>query len=237
MNIIKTLRRPYLSLFMAFVILFVSCEQYETTSSIEKQSFDRKVFETYKSQPYLTKVLKSFNKYSKKNSSTLETNKELLNIINEELETSIQVPEEILALSVNVEAETIYSQSLENNWLTEQDVQLSKKLAELIEKNDIETALMKYENLILNSNLSNEKFEQQNLIVNTVRSLNYENPEMFAYPEYQGKFSWWRCSLAALALTVAIGNMSTCATIVACGVATLLLVNAGYAVADHCDPE
>jgi hypothetical protein len=220
---------------MASLILFVSCQQYDT--NIEKQSFDNKAFETFKNNPYLENVLNSVKKHKSKSNTVLGRNTQILNAINSELGTNLTIPNEVLSLSTDIDAEEIYSISLENGLLNHRDVELSKELVGLIEANGVEMAINKYENKISSLNLSNEDFAKHNLIVNTIKSLNYENPAMFTNTEYLAKFSWWRCSLAALALTAAIANMSTCATIVACGVATLLLVNAGYAVGDHCDPE
>lgn len=235
MYIFKLLRKPKFSILMASLILFVSCQQYET--NIEKQSFDNKAFETFKNNPYLENVLNSVKNTKSKSNSVLGKNKQLLNVINTELETNLSIPDEVLSLSTNMDAEEIYSISLENGLLSQKDVELSKELVGLIEANGIEVAINKYENKILSLNLTDEDFAKHNLIINTIKSLNYENPAMFNNTEYQAKFSWWRCSLAAVAMTAAIANMSSCATIIACGVATLLLVNAGYAIGDHCNPE
>jgi len=48
MNILKTFRKPYLSLFLATLVLFVSCEQYDQSNSksnIENQEIDSNLFQ------------------------------------------------------------------------------------------------------------------------------------------------------------------------------------------------
>ena len=67
-----------------------------------------------------------------------------------------------------------------------------------------------------------------------MKSLNYENPTLFQISSDVQSRGGFRCALALLALASATAGLGSCATIVLCGVAVLLHVNAMYAVADHC---
>jgi hypothetical protein len=233
----KNFRNPYLSMVMAVVVLFVSCEQDVVTEVETINKFDYSAFNQFKKSNVFDVVITKIEKgeLQKTSNSAFERNKNVLDLVNLELGTSLVLPEKLLTLSVEMTAGDIYATSLNNGWLSESDVELAKGLSGDIQLKGVEIAVKHYENKILSMNLSNEEFLKHNLIVNTVKSLNYEYPNLFKEVSFNNKTkSWWRCGLAALALTVAIGNMSTCATIVACGVATLLLVNAGYAVADQC---
>lgn len=51
MNILKTIRKPFLAVLFAFLILFVSCTQYDPVE-IKEQNFDYTAFNDFKSQGY-----------------------------------------------------------------------------------------------------------------------------------------------------------------------------------------
>jgi hypothetical protein len=46
MNIFKILRKPYFAMFLSSLMLFISCEQYNTELNDVKQSFDYETFNT-----------------------------------------------------------------------------------------------------------------------------------------------------------------------------------------------
>ena len=50
MDLIRIARKPYLAFFMAIVMLFISCEQYDVPEEIQKteNKFDYSAFEEYK---------------------------------------------------------------------------------------------------------------------------------------------------------------------------------------------
>jgi hypothetical protein len=68
MNILKTFRKPYFAMFLSSLMLFISCEQYNTELNDVKQSFDYETFNTYKSSNHLGNIINKMNSSSKKNS-------------------------------------------------------------------------------------------------------------------------------------------------------------------------
>ena len=64
MNILKMLRKPYLSLFLSALILFVSCEQNDLNNEQNNREINLHSFETLKGQ------LMDINKLNVNNSKT-----------------------------------------------------------------------------------------------------------------------------------------------------------------------
>jgi hypothetical protein len=176
------------------------------------------------------------NSSSKKNSkvSVLETNKLILSEVNDELGTEVYLPDSVLALSVEMNANDIYNLALTNNWLKVKDVKLAKEFSKDIETKGLDSAIQNYQNKVLTLNLSNDEFAKSNIFINTVKALNYENPGLFSINTNTQAKGWYRCALASVALAATTVGLTSCLTIVACGLAVLLQVNAAYAFADHC---
>lgn len=237
MNIIQFLRKPYLAMFLASLMLFASCSQYDTESNEVKQSFDYEAFNTHKSSNHFDNIINKMNSSSKKSSklSILETNKLILSEVNDELGTSVDLPDSALSMSVDMDANDIYNIALSNGWLNVKDIELAKKFSEDIETKGFDSAIENYQNKVLALNLSNDKFAKSNLFINTIKTLNYENPGLFSInTNTQAKSNWYRCALASVALTATTAGLVSCVTIAACALAVLLQVNAVYAFNDHC---
>lgn len=116
--------------------------------------------------------------------------------------------------------------------MNQEDINLIKDFENDVKTNGIDSAINNFENNILTLNLSEEEFDKKVVFVNTVKSLNYEHPDLFI--NTNASKSWWRCGLASIALAASIAGLGSCITVVACGLAVLLNVNAAYAFADQC---
>ncbi len=236
MTILKNLRKPYFAMFLSFLMLFISCKQYDSELNEIEQSFDYKVFNTYKNTNHLDAIINKINTSNKdrSNLSVLETNKLILSTVNDELDTGLYLPESLLSMSVDMEANDIYEIALTNNWLDIKDVELTKNFANDAETIGFDLAVENYQNKVLALNLSSKEFAKKNIFINAVKALDYENPKLFTVNNNTQARGWYRCALATIALAATTAALASCITIVACGLAVLLQVNAVYGFADQC---
>ena len=233
MKKIRKFLKP-VSLFMSSLILFVSCEQFETIENNKVQSFDYGVFNSYKSNPNIESILKRTAEIPNGKSSTIEVNRRIVDLVNEEMGTNIVLPDEVLAMSLEMDADEIYDTSLANGWLNESDILVFEEFSNDLQSSNLKTATLNYESKILSLNLIEEEFEKHNLFINIIKTLDYENPTLFNIGLDNQERSLWRCVLAVVALGASLTSIVGCITIIACAVAGELVVNAGYAVADQC---
>ena len=232
MNILKLSRRPFLSVLMAIVFLFVSCEQYDTVNSETVQSFDYSVFNKIKDTDTLDNIINEitnldFNQTANLNFTILET-------VNNQTNTNITLPNEVLSLSPNMDYNEILNLGLEKKWMTQKDVNMTKSFIDDIQSKGFDFAIENYENNIVESSLSSEEFAKANAFANAVKVLNFKNPNAFKSLDSTTSQRGWRCGLSAVALTVATLGLASCVTIVACTLALACFVAAGLAVNDHC---
>jgi hypothetical protein len=236
MTILKNLRKPYFAMFLSFLMLFISCKQYDSELNEIEQSFDYKAFNTYKNTNHLDAIINKINTSNKdrSNLSVLETNKLILSTVNDELDTGLYLPESLLSMSVDMEANDIYEIALTNNWLDIKDVELTKNFANDAETIGFDLAVENYQNKVLALNLSSKEFAKKNIFINAVKALDYENPKLFTVNNNTQARGWYRCALATIALAATTAALASCITIVACSLAVLLQVNAVYGFADQC---
>lgn len=236
MNILKTFRKPYLSILLSSLILFVSCGQENLQIENTKNSFDYSTFNEFKNSSSFENIKQTIenNNFKKKSfNSTLEANKMVLNIVNSEIGTNIELPDSALQLT-DYTPEQMLNTSLENNWMNEEDIALTKSLINDVETLGFEKAIKNYENNTLNMRLSSEEFAKKNLFINMIKSMNHENPDLFKLDNSVQARGWLRCAASSIALAAAIAASSSCVTIVACGVAIACLYAASTSVADNC---
>ena len=236
MTILKNLRKPYFAMFLSFLMLFISCKQYDSELNEIEQSFDYKAFNTYKNTNHLDAIINKINTSNKdrSNLSVLETNKLILSTVNDELDTGLYLPESLLSMSVDMEANDIYEIALTNNWLDIKAVELTKNFANDAETIGFDLAVENYQNKVLALNLSSKEFAKKNIFINAVKALDYENPKLFTVNNNTQARGWCRCALATIALAATTAALVSCITIVACSLAVLLQVNAVYGFADQC---
>jgi hypothetical protein len=235
MNILKNLRKPYFSMFLSVLILFVSCEKYNSTAS-EEQTFDYSLFKEFQTSNI---ELDLGNIQNKKTSSEYQFSA-LIDLVNSKLDTDLELPNNALKM-INQDAETIFEQSINNGWTTQEEVELANNLITEIKDLGFDNAISNYEQNILNQNLSKEDFAKQNKIVNILKSQNYNNPDLYNLQSKGGEgfankgwCDWCKCAAASVAFVVATGNMTSCLTVVACGLAIVLMYAASNSFASQC---
>lgn len=110
----KNLRKPYLAMIIATLVFYTSCNQYESPINENKQAFDYEAYSQFKSSNHFENILNKLVGIKKQKSelTTLETNKAILNLVNTELGTTLNLPDELLSLSVETDEEQIYSTAL-----------------------------------------------------------------------------------------------------------------------------
>lgn len=221
MKIIKFLRKPYLSVVMASIFLFMSCNQYDTLDTIAVNKFDYSAFEKLKSKSdVINKIVQSVKQKISinKSESVLEVNTLLLNEINVEFGTELILPDEVLEISTkDMDSKEIIKIALENNWMNQEDVELIESFGEDIQTKGFDIAVENYENIVEALTLTSEEFSEKNSFLNGIKIMEYDNPELFDGSTNRG---WLRCLLATIVLAAAIGGATGgCATILACGLA------------------
>jgi hypothetical protein len=232
--IIKKIRKPYLPIFLACLTLFVSCNQYE---NIEKQGQNFDYTSYYK---FIENDLDAFElRIQNKLIASNDHMGTIVNEINSYLDTEMYLPEVIHKI-INEDAETIFKQAVIFGWLTMDEVMLAQELISDIQHGGFDKAIENYEIAVLNSQLDSEAFEKQNQIVNILRSQNHVNPGLYNYDFSEidvlsrKSCDWCKCAAALVALTVATANLGSCVTVVACGLALVLVYAASNGVAAAC---
>ena len=221
---------------MAALMLFFSCQQYDNPIPIDSQNFDYSLFDEFKSaniQLVLTNINRtSINKFEA-----------LVDLVNLNLNTDLDFPESASNL-INSDSEKIFEQALNNGWVSQSEVNLTKTFISEIHRDGFDKAIANYEEVILNRKLSDQEFSKQNKIVNILKSQNYANPNLFN-PDLSDRNSlsddeecgWCKCAAAIVGLTAATAGLSGCATIAACALATALFYAAVNGVTTACSKD
>jgi hypothetical protein len=220
---------------MAIVVLFVSCEQYHQTVDQVENRFDYSTFEKFKNSSSLENIINIINqKNLVKTSSTLEINRDILKVVNTEMGTDIVLPDEFLTLSTTLEADSIYSIGLKNDWINDDDLIKTRVFADEIQTYGFTKAIKNYENKVLTLNLTQEEFSKEVFFLNFIKSLEHERPDLFkAELLYKGQ-NPWRCALSLIAFVATFSGLASCVFVLPCLLAYTLFVAASLAVGDHC---
>mgnify|MGYP001268927541 CR=1 FL=1 len=97
-------------------------------------------------------------------------------------------------------------------------------------------ALVNYENTILELSLTHEEFAKKNIFVNALKSMNYLFSNLFKTNllNKSTEDGWIKCAASIVAFTVAFANLSSCATIILCGLTSILFYAASNALIQNC---
>ena len=237
----KNFRKPYLSIIMASIFLFVSCNQYDTLEVEVVNKFDYSAFNTFKenlnsvNNYTLENIITKINKNRDLTNGNVQLNKEILNVVNNEVGSNLSFNDEFLKLSIEYDYKVILNSSLDNEWISNKNYKFTVSFIEDLKKIGIEKAIKNYENTVLDSNLSQKEFVTNNNFINVIKSLNYSNPNLFKVDSnLNARAGGWRCALASVALVAATLSLAACATGVACALAITLVTAAALAVYDLC---
>ena len=211
MNILTTLRKPYLAMLLSGLMLFISCEQggldtvYDTDDTTVSSEFGR--------------------------SSTLEKSKERLAKINKEYDTKISFPDEFHTI-VDQDPETIERTALANGWINQNDVFLMDEFINDLQESDFDKAISNFESNVDKLRLDKEELEEKRLVIEALKALNDSNPEVFAASTF-GR-GGWGCVRAVAALVISSVALASCATVIACGLAVSAWIISYASYVDNC---
>jgi len=228
MNILKNFRKPYLSMFLASIVLFVSCEQANLNNDAESE-FDYSVYNEFISGNSYSKANSFLSKSG--NSNTIADAQKLLDDINLEYGTNIVFPNEFLGLT-DYSPQHIETTALSKGWLNQNDIYLIDEFESDLKKSDFDTAIQNYENNVINLGLSGNELEEKNLAANAFKAFNNYHPELFDNTTYSK--GGWGCFRAAAALTLSSVALASCATVLACGLAVTAWILSYSAYTDNC---
>lgn len=233
MNVLTFLRKPYLSIFMASLILFVSCEQYDVPSEQGINKFDYTAYNEFRGSSAFDNILKTMEEkgLNRSSDSNLELNRKILEIVNTEIGTNLDLPEATLQLT-DYESDQRINEAIKSGLISKTDANLINAFLDDLQSEGFEQSIENYEQKVLTLSLDSEQFAAKNNFVNIMKSLNYQNPSLFSTST--SAKSWWRCALSATALVGAIASTSSCVTVVACGFALVAVAAASLSVADNC---
>lgn len=227
MKVFRKLRKPYISIIMSFLTLFISCEQGTIINEPINQ-FDYNIFNSY-SVNKSNFTLPSFDKAE----SSIEKGRILLDHINNHYNTDLYYSDEVLML-IDFDHDEILNRAQENNWMSADDVGVTKKFMDDLQNVGFDQAITNYEERILNLNLTPSEFQKHNSFVNYIKIIDASNPELFPSELNVNNRSWWRCGLAIIAFTAATVGLTSCATIAACALAIALHYNASLTLVEQC---
>ena len=209
MNLIKTLRKPYLSIFLASLVLFVSCSQDDNDSV---QKFDDASLKLAKSQlDNLT--------FTANIGSDVDMNHQLMDYFQSQNNINIEFSNALYELNEKTTNEKVEI-ALETGVLNQEDLTLIVNLENNLKNDNFDNVIYNFEESILNLNLSNEKFEIYNTFVNALKLTNSTDSSLFQSNDYSAKSLDFDCALATIAFAAA-----------AVGLATLEVGTAGLATA------
>ncbi len=232
----KNFRKPYLSMLIAIIVLFVSCEQYDTPEVESINKFDYSAFNKFKNSNIFDVVIEKVKKreLQKKANSIIERNTNALNIINSELGTNLKMPNLALQLTTTINSPNeILDLGLENGWIKKGSFDLTKSFINQLSTEGFEIAILNYEKETLKLSLESEEFAKMNIFANTMRSMNYKFPDAFKINRLS-KSNSWGCFFASVALVATAAGLTSCVTVVACGLAVTLHVMSIANVYDKC---
>lgn len=221
------------------LILFPSCVQEKGDDFFEKHEFNYSEFEFFKSNLSFVDNLRMPSELNP--SEKVVFSKNLLNEINNNFGTDVKFPDFAFEL-INKDREQILETSLKQGWIDLEEVELNNMFLEDLQALGFDLAIKNYENKVLNLDLTKEEFLKKNMFINLMKSLEFDNPELF--PPISDEFlnlnsriscdSGWRCAGSIVALTAATASLASCATVLACGGAVMLHIIAIDSAAISC---
>lgn len=227
MNILKSLRKPYFAMFLSTLILFVSCEQSSLNNS--GNSFDYSIYNEFVKGNTTNNVSSIFLKDG--NSTTIDEAKVRLQSINIEYGTNIMFPDEFLELT-DYEPEYIENTALSKGWLNQNDIFLMDEFESDLQKSNFATALLNFENNVINLGLSGQELKNKNIVANALKSLDYSNPDVFS--STTNRLDGWGCVRAIVALVISSVALASCAAILPCGLAVSAWIISYATYLDNC---
>lgn len=204
MNILKYFRNPKFVILSALGFLIFSCSQYELNKPKEFSFEDFNNF-IESGIEFSNVSIDNFSNQSFRNDSNTDIVIQLNQVqdaINEYYGTNIDLSDERLTYIYSErDIDNIKSYLQNENLMVSSDFYLYDDFVDNSKTIGFEQAMNSYETEILNRNLSESEFNNYNLIANTLRVVENQNPELFQVDSNSSsEFSRvadgrWRCVL------------------------------------------
>lgn len=147
--------------------------------------------------------------------------------MNSKFDADLTLPEEFHS-SMNLVNTATDLENLSIQYLTEERLIQIEKLHQDINTFGFDRAINNYESLILESSITQEEFNEQNLFLNSIKVLYDVN--------YSSNLTSARmsCFWASVVFAAAFVSLASCATGLACSLATIGYISAGANLAEAC---
>lgn len=199
MKIIKFLRTPYISMILAVLVLYTSCNQYDSPLQEDARAFDYSQYNSAKElmeeKDYLSFDKKTLS-HSNLNDITETEKTELLDVINKPFKENPIVQMEVLDYFYN-SGEEIFEKGIKENTLTIKDEELISSFASDMVNMDFNKAIKNLEQNVLSLKITDLEFEKYNKFINQMLIVNR------AVIDDVDEGPGWACAFAIASYTLA----------------------------------
>ena len=244
MNLFKVFRNKKIIVLFSLSFLTFSCTQYELNN---KRAFDYAMYQAYKDNPVDMQKMEMLKSTLKKGLSKSELNEQILNLVNEQYGTNLEIPKKVLNIS-DLNMDEMKSFSLSQGLISKEEIAMIDELSLDIGYEGLDDALKNLEDKVISSNLDEASFKKYNNLAISLKVVNEENPELFSSANKQfklhqkgqtsAKIGILACIVAIIVWIAALVTfIPACATWVFCGLAGFALVAATADVILECVPN
>ena len=199
---LQLFRKPYLAVFLASLLLFVSCNQYDFDSTNRSFDYSAAIFAKENNISY---NVKKYTDLNLSRTSISEVLNQILYDANSIYETSIEIPDEALLLAFE---DSIQEKGLELGYILNEDISLSNSLEANISNIDFQTALSVFEDEVHSMDLSKEEFKVYNDLANILQIAQDNNVSIL--DSQINNRSVYKCLLALVSLGIAYARLGMC---------------------------
>ena len=210
-----------MSIILASLVLFVSCEQYELNESIAR--IDYSLFEEFKNTNIDLSHLINTSKLNYDLSLTIEQE------LNEMFDVSLDLPQEFHELNYKA-GNILLEESKSRGWINNEKHELILEFYNDLQLNGSNNAISNYETKITNMDLNEDEFNKETLFLNAIKSLEYLGTFDTGYSKYTNGPCWW----AIIVFAAAFVSLASCVTGFACGIAGIGYISAGQYLVESC---
>lgn len=201
MKIIKFLRKPYLSIIIATLVLYASCHQYESPILEDSRMFDYSQFDSAKKimqeQDYTSFDRMVFDHIDLE-SITSSEKLTILNNINKPFGETPAIKTDVLDYFYN-DGEEIFEKGIKEHILTLKDKELMHSFASDMVSVGFEKAIQNFEQNVKLLKVTDLEFDKYNQFANQISIVNRVMVDVDADEEGGG----WACAFAIAGYTLA----------------------------------
>ncbi|CAI8362250.1 MAG: Uncharacterised protein [Flavobacterium sp. SCGC AAA160-P02] len=223
MNILNKLRKPSLSIILASLVLFVSCEQHRLIND-PPYKIDYSAFEEFKN----TNI--DLSHLINRSESSYDLSLAIEQEMNEMFNTSLNLPREFHEL--NHSGTILLEESRSRGWINDEKYELISEFYDDLSLNGSSTAISNYETKVINMNLTEEELNKETFFLNAMKSLEHLGTFDTSSSEYGDMEAscWW----AIIVLIAAYVSLALCVTGLLCALAAIGYLSAGQYFVQEC---